>query len=86
MYKRFIFSFLFVFSIFLTSVSAYYNPGIPDGFVNDYSSTFTYDQELKLENVLKEFKNKNGGEIAVVIVKSFKGDTKENGMGIIQIP
>lgn len=80
MFKRILFSFLFsfLFSIYLTSVSAYYNPGKPDGFVNDYSSSFTYDQETKLENVLKEFKNKNGGEIAVVVVKSFKGDTKEN--------
>jgi len=78
MFKRILFSFLFLFSIYFTSVSAYYNPGKPDGFVNDYSSSFTYDQETKLETVLKEFKNKNGGEIAVVVVKSFKGDTKEN--------
>lgn len=78
MFKKILFIFLFTISVFLNPVFSYYNPGIPEGYVNDYANTFTSSQETKLETVLEEFQRKTGSEIAVVIVKSFQGDTKEN--------
>jgi len=78
MIKNTVFILTFVFSFFVIEAFSYYSPGNPNGFVNDYSNTFNYTQETKLEEALSDFKRSTGYDIAVVVVKSFQGDTKEN--------
>lgn len=69
------FAFLLVGNI----ASAYYNPGKPTGFVNDFTGTTLSggDKEL-LENKLSQFNKDSSNEISVVVISSLKGDTIEN--------
>ncbi len=71
---------LFVVGLFSTTnfANAYYNPGTPTGFVNDYTGTLTSDQKNFLENSLRLFEASTTNEIAVVIIPSMKGDYIEN--------
>lgn len=59
-------------------VQAYYSPGEPAGFVNDYASVLSPDQKISLENKLTLFSKDSSNEISVVIIQSLKGDTIEN--------
>ncbi|MDD4901474.1 MAG: TPM domain-containing protein [Patescibacteria group bacterium] len=57
---------------------AYYNPGQPSGFVNDYTGTLAAEQKQALENKLSQFEKETSNEIAVVMIKSLQDDTIEN--------
>lgn len=59
-------------------VEAYYNPGTPTGFVNDYTSTLSTAEEEQLENKLSGFEKETGHEISIVIINNLDGDTIEN--------
>ncbi len=63
---------------FAWPVLAYYNPGSPSGFVNDYTGTFTAEQKQALENKIAQFNIETSNEIAVVLIKSLQDDTIEN--------
>src|SRR3990167_8034102 len=73
--KKIIIILLFLFAL---PVLAYYNPGQPSGFVNDYTSTFTGEQKQALENKLAQFEKDTSNEIAVVLILSLEDDTIEN--------
>ncbi len=65
--------------LFLGSTAgAYYNPGTPTGFVNDYAGVLSTDQKQLLENKLGEFEKQSSHEITVIIIKDLQGDTIEN--------
>lgn len=57
---------------------AYFNPGQPDGFVNDYADVLSAEQENALEAKLSQFENERDNEIAIVTIKSLDNDTIEN--------
>ncbi|MDD5291019.1 MAG: YgcG family protein [Patescibacteria group bacterium] len=57
---------------------AYYNPGTPAGFVNDYAGMMSESQRQSLEAKLVNFESQTSNEIAVVIIPSLDGDTIEN--------
>jgi len=57
---------------------AYYSPGKPTGFVNDFTSTLSADQKSTLESKLSQFNKDSSNEISVVIIQSLKGDTIDN--------
>lgn len=57
---------------------AYYNPGQPSGFINDYTGTFSAEQKQALENKIAQFNKDTSNEIAVVLIPSLKEDTIEN--------
>ena len=59
-------------------VGAYYNPGKPTGFVNDYAGVIDSQQKQALETKLVQFEKDTSNEISVVIIPSLKGDTIEN--------
>lgn len=64
--------------LFALPTLAYYNPGQPGGFINDYTDTLTNEQKQALENKLSQFKKETGNEIAVVLIPSLKEDMIEN--------
>jgi uncharacterized protein len=70
--------FCFGFFVYANFTNAYYNPGQPEGFVNDYSGTFTIEQKQLLENKLAQFERDSSNEIAVVLINDLQGDTIEN--------
>ena len=57
---------------------AYYNPGKPAGFVNDYAGMLSVEQKSSLENKLNQFSIDSSNEISVVTIPSLKGDTIDN--------
>ncbi len=57
---------------------AYYSPGSPSGFVNDFAGVFSADQKNKLEQKLAAFEKDSSNEISVVTIKSLNGDTIDN--------
>lgn len=59
-------------------VFAYYNPGQPTGFVNDFSGTLNAQQIKDLNDKLINFEKETSNEISVVLIPSLKGDTVEN--------
>ena len=61
-----------------TPVVAYYDLGSPEGYVNDYTNTLTYEQKDALESKVSTFEQESTNEIAVVIIDSMKGDYIEN--------
>ncbi|MCX6779442.1 MAG: TPM domain-containing protein [Candidatus Magasanikbacteria bacterium] len=67
-------SFLF----FPQLVFAYYNPGQPTGFVNDFAGVIDSGAKTKLESDLQKFEIDTKHEIAVVTIKSLQDDTIEN--------
>lgn len=60
------------------SAGAYYNPGSPAGFVNDYANILTSEQKLLLENKFVQFEKDSSNEIAIAVIKDLRGDTIEN--------
>ena len=60
------------------SARAYYNPGKPAGFVNDYTGTLSSEQVSALNSKLSNFNATTTNEVSVVIIKSLAGDTIEN--------
>ncbi|MBI2453086.1 TPM domain-containing protein [Candidatus Peregrinibacteria bacterium] len=63
---------------FIFSASAYYNPGTPQGFINDFTQTLTQEQKQSLEEKLKNFEKNTTNEITVVLIKNLEDDTIEN--------
>ena len=58
---------------------AYYNPGKPTGFVNDFTGiTLKAEEKVSLENKLNQFNKDSSNEISIVIISSLRGDTIEN--------
>jgi len=64
--------------IFASTVLAYYSPGSPVGFVNDFASLLTGEQKQALEQKLVQFEKDTSNEISVVTIDNLKGDTIEN--------
>ncbi len=60
------------------SSGAYYNPGSPSGFVNDYAGILKTEEGRQIEADLENFQNETSNEIAVVTISSLRGDTIEN--------
>ncbi|MCX8166852.1 MAG: TPM domain-containing protein [Candidatus Micrarchaeota archaeon] len=50
----------------------------PKGFVNDYADMLSQQEELTLENALRDVEKNLTIEIAVVTINSLEGDTVEN--------
>ena len=73
--KKIITILLFLFAL---PALAYYNPGQPSGYVNDYTGTLTGEQKQALENKLSEFEKQTSNEIAVAIISNLQDDTIEN--------
>lgn len=49
----------------------------PSGFVNDYAGILTQWQKTQIENKIKDYENRTGIEIAVVILNSLEGKSIE---------
>jgi len=62
----------------VTPVLAYYNPGTPDGFVNDYANVITDNNQQVLETKLSNFEKETSNEISIVTIFNLDGDTIEN--------
>lgn len=69
---------LLLFLAFAFSVNAYYNPGSPAGFVNDYAGVLKAEQKQTLESKLSQFEKDSSNEISVVTITSLQDDTIEN--------
>ena len=57
---------------------AYYSPGKPVGFVNDFASLLNAQEKASLEQKLRVYEQETNHEIALAIIPSLKGDTIEN--------
>ncbi|MDD5031989.1 MAG: TPM domain-containing protein [Patescibacteria group bacterium] len=57
---------------------AYYNPGTPVGFVNDYAGMMSESERQGLETKLVNFESQTSNEISVVTIPNLDGDTIEN--------
>ncbi|MBA4321155.1 MAG: hypothetical protein C0412_22425, partial [Flavobacterium sp.] len=66
------------FILFAFPALSYYNPGKPEGFVNDFANILTNDQQEKIETKLNEFTKTSSNEISIAIIKSLDNDTVEN--------
>ncbi len=64
--------------LFIPSVNAYYSPGNPTGFVNDFAGMMNDKEKQLLENKLSQFEKESSNEISVVTVNSLGEDTIEN--------
>jgi uncharacterized protein len=64
--------------VFPILAHAYYNPGKPTGFVNDYTGTLSAADVQQLNQKLSDFEKQSSNEISVVIIPSLQGDTIEN--------
>jgi len=62
----------------VTPALAYYNPGTPTGFINDYAGMLSNEDKQNLENKLTQFEKESSNEIAVAIIPDLDGDTIEN--------
>lgn len=69
---------LLLFLAFAFSANAYYNPGSPAGFVNDYAGVLKVEQKQMLESKLSQFEKDSSNEISVVTIPSLQDDTIEN--------
>jgi len=66
-------------SLFIPAlVFAFYSPGSPSGFVNDFAQMMTDSARTQLETKLVQFKKDTSNEISVVTINSLQGDTIEN--------
>ncbi|HCX28051.1 MAG TPA: hypothetical protein DHI91_02840, partial [Candidatus Portnoybacteria bacterium] len=63
---------------FVAPVFAYYSPGSPAGFVNDFAPMMSDGARTQLEQKLVQFAKDTSNEISVVTIASLKGDTIEN--------
>jgi len=64
--------------LFALPANAYYNPGQPTGFVNDYARVLDAGQKQLLETKLAQYEKSSSTEIAVVIIPSLQDDVIEN--------
>lgn len=64
--------------IIVGSAYAYFSPGSPSGFINDYAKIMSDDARAQLEIKLSQFEKDTSSEISVVTINSLQGDTIEN--------
>lgn len=76
--KKIILFSVLAFVVFCSSSSAYYSPGKPTGFVNDYANVMSAGAKANLEAELVNFESATKHEIVVVVIPSLKGDYIEN--------
>jgi uncharacterized protein len=69
---------IIIFLFFASPVLAYYNPGNPSGFVNDFAGMMSGSEISGLEEKLIAFEKETSNEISVVTVNSLEGDYIEN--------
>ncbi len=80
MLRRFVII-VFLLGLFLVTgsrVFAYYNPGQALGFVNDYAHLLKPEQINALNKKLQNLEDVSSNQIAIVTIKSLKGDTINN--------
>ena len=70
--------FLVAFATIPIVASAYTNPGMPRGYVNDFAGMLQPQERVQLEQKIASFASSTSNEIAVVTIKSLDGDTIEN--------
>lgn len=58
--------------------TAYYNPGTPTGFVNDYTNTLSATQKQTIETELKALEQETKSEVVIAIIQDLRDDTIEN--------
>lgn len=58
-------------------VHAYYNPGIPTGYVSDFADMLTTEQTQALEAKLSAYEKETGNEIVFVTISSLRGESVE---------
>lgn len=68
----------FLLLLLISPSLAYYSPGKPENFVNDYAGMLSSETRDILEAKLNQFEKETSNEIAVVTIESLKGDTIEN--------
>jgi len=74
-------SIIFSLIVFLAagfSARAYFNPGKPAGFVNDYAGILKTEEKSALESKLAQFTASSSNQLSIVTIKSLEGDTIEN--------
>ena len=77
--KKVFFSLLILIgAVVFNSVFAYFSPGMPTGFVNDYADLLNSEQKNNLEQKLSQFEKETSNEISVVTIQNMQGDTIEN--------
>lgn len=64
--------------LFVAPVSAYYSPGSPTHYTNDFADVLTDSEEETLNALISNFEKEKETEIAVVTINSLEGDTIEN--------
>jgi uncharacterized protein len=61
----------------VAAAGAYYDPGTPSGFVDDFAGLLSADEVGGLESKLSQFEQATGNEIVVVTIPGLQGDTIE---------
>ena len=76
--KYFVMGIVAVLSALLAgSALAYVSPGVPTGYVNDYTGTLSQETKATLEGLLTDFQKSGAGELSVVIIPTLNGDSLE---------
>jgi uncharacterized protein len=78
MIKKIVTATIVCFFIGTISASAYYSPGSPSGFVNDFAEMMSSQARQQLEQKLSQFEKDTSNEISVVTINSLQSDTIEN--------
>jgi len=76
--KKLIASLIAIFLLSPLTAQAYYNPGPPSGYVNDFADMMPADAENALEGKLQAFKTETSNELAVVTIEKLDNDTIEH--------
>jgi uncharacterized protein len=69
---------IFLFLAVASPAFAYYNPGTPAGFVNDFADVIDDEAQQTLEQRLTAFEKETSNEISVATINSLQGDYIEN--------
>ncbi|MDO8240798.1 MAG: TPM domain-containing protein [Candidatus Moranbacteria bacterium] len=69
---------VFICLLFAFSAKAYYDPGKPEGFVNDFANILIIEEKNILESKLSQFEKNSTNEISVITINDLQGDTIEN--------
>lgn len=62
----------------IPSIASALNFPKPTGFINDYVGAINTETSTQLTNILTQFREKTGNEIAIAVVKSLEGEPIEN--------
>jgi uncharacterized protein len=69
---------IIIFLFFALPAFAYYNPGSPSGFVNDFAGMMSESEITSLESKISAFEEETSNEISVVTISSLEEDYIEN--------